>query len=136
MQSRVLALCLNIFSLLIMEGKKKLLHSIHHLLIGIALTLKGLSKFAHHEVLGGLILCFGLIILSYFIYLSIKRMESRTMHILIHLFEGFASLFIAYIFFVEGKQYLQYGFLLAAMGFFISVYIYIIRHKRPKAIKK
>ena len=115
-----------------MGRKKKLLHSIHHLLIGIALILKGFSKFAHHQVLGGLILCFGLIILSYFIYLSIKQMESRTMHILIHLFEGFASLFTAYIFFVEGKKYLQYGFLLAAIGFFISVYIYITRHKSQK----
>jgi hypothetical protein len=119
-----------------MVGKRKLLHSIHHLLIGIALILKGLSKFAHHQVLGGLIICFGLIILSYFIYLSIKRKESRTMHILIHLFEGFASLFTAYIFFVEGKKYLQHGFMLAAIGFFISVYVYIMRHKGPKAIKK
>lgn len=119
-----------------MVGKNKLLHSIHHLLIGIALTLKGVSKFAHHQVLGGLIICFGLIVLSYFIYRITKQRESRTMHILIHLFEGVASLFTAYIFFVEGKKYLQYGFILAAIGFFISVYIYIIRHKKQTAIKK
>ena len=119
-----------------MAGKNKLLHSIHHLLIAVALILKGISKLAHHPVLGGLILCFGLIILSYFIYLSSKRKESRAMHILIHLFEGFASLFTAYIFFVEGKKYLQYGFILAAIGFFISIGIYIVRHKTTKTIKK
>ena len=118
-----------------MAGKQKVLHSIHHLLISVALILKGLSKFSHHPVLGALITCFGLIILSYFIYLSYKRMESRAMHILIHLFEGFASLFTAYIFFVEGKKYLQYGFILAATGFFISVFVYIIKHKRTKAKK-
>jgi len=119
-----------------MVGKNKLLHSIHHLLIAVALILKGVGKFDHHQVLGGLMICFGLIVLSYFIYLSNKRKESRTMHILIHLFEAFASLFAAYIFFVEGKKYLQYGFILAAIGFFISVYVYIIRHKRSKAIKE
>ena len=54
------------------------------------------------------------------------------MHILIHLFEGLASLFTAYIFFEEGKKYLQYGFLLAAIGFFISVYVYAVKHKRTK----
>ena len=115
-----------------MVEKKKLLHSIHHLLIGLALILKGVGKFAHHPILGGLIICFGLIILTYFIYLSYKRKESRAMHILMHLFEGFASLFTAYIFFAEGKQYLQYGFILAAIGFFISVFVYVRRHKKSE----
>ena len=119
-----------------MAGKNKLLHSIHHLLISMALILKGVSKFSHHPVLGGLIICFGLIILSYFFYLNYKRKESRAMHILIHLFEGLASLFTAYIFFVEGKKYLQYGFILAAAGFFISVLIYIMRHKKADAKKE
>ena len=114
-----------------MVGKNKLLHSLQHLLIGITLILKGSDKFAHHhEFLGGLILSFGVIAMFYFIYLSITRNENSKMHIAIHLFEAFACLFTAYIFFVEGKKYLQYGFILASIGFFISVYLYVKRHKK------
>ena len=115
-----------------MATKNKLLSLIHHLIISVALILKGLDKFSHHKLLGGLIFCFGVIVLVYFVYVLLKQKESRTMHILIHLFEGLASLFTAYIFFEEGKKYLQYGFILAAIGFFISVYVYTVKHKKTK----
>ena len=118
-----------------MKRKNKLLSLIHHLLISVALILKGYDKFSHHKIFGGLIFSFGIIVLVYFIYMLLKQKESRSMHILIHLFEGFASLFTAYIFFEEGKKYLQYGFILAAIGFFVSVYVYTIKHKRTKHIK-
>ena len=54
------------------------------------------------------------------------------MHILIHLFEALASLFTAYIFYTDGKKYLQYVFVLAAIGFLVSVYVYIRKHKNRK----
>ncbi len=118
-----------------MATKNKLLSLIHHLIISVALILKGYDKFSHHKIFGGLIFCFGVIVLVYFIYVLLRQKESRTMHIFIHLFEGLASLFTAYIFFEEGKKYLQYGFILAAIGFFISVYVYAVKHNRTKDIK-
>lgn len=116
-----------------MSRKNKFLQNILHLFIGIALVLKGFNKISHHPVLGGLILSFGLVILAYFVYLSITQKESRTMHISIHLFEAFASVFTAYIFFMEGKKYLPYVFLLAATGFFISVYLYMKNHRKSRS---
>lgn len=118
-----------------MATRNKLLSLIHHLIISVALLLKGYDKFSHHKLFGGLIFCFGVVILVYFVYVLLKQKENRTMHILIHLFEGLASLFTAYIFFEEGKRYLQYIFILAAIGFFISVYVFAVKHKSTKGIK-
>ena len=116
-----------------MTAKNPVLHSIQHLLLGAVLVLKGIDKIPHHHILGGLILSFGIVVLLYFLYMVLKQKESRTMHILIHLFEAFASLFTAYIFFEEGKKYLQYALILAAIGFFVSVYVYMRNHKEKGA---
>lgn len=113
-----------------MTGKKHLLHSIHHLLIAGILILKGYDKYSHHNIIGGLMLFFGIIVLLYFIYMIFKKNESRTMNIVIHLFEALVSLFTAYIFFEEGKKYLQYMCLLASLGFFIAVYVSFTRRKK------
>ena len=114
-----------------MSGKKHKLHLFHHFMMSGILIFKGYDKFSHHYyVLGGLIFLFGLIVLSYFLYMLFKQKESNTMHILIHLFEGFASLFTAYIFYLEDKKYIQYGMLLAAIGFFISVIVYANKNRK------
>jgi len=112
-----------------MAAKNHLLHSFHHLLIGGVLVLKGFTKFGHHPLLGGLIFLFGIIILFYFFYSILKKTESRKMNIAIHIFEALVALFTAYIFWDEGKRYLQYASLLAAIGFFIAVYVYAKRNK-------
>ena len=106
-----------------MAGNKHLLHSFHHLLIGLILILKGSDKFQHHHLLGGLIFLFGVIIILCFIYILLKKDHSTSLAILVHLFEALVCLFTAYIFFEEGKKYLQYFFLFAAVGFFVSVVI-------------
>lgn len=113
----------------IMATKKYLLHSFHHFLIGGILVLKGFTKFDHHPLLGSLIILFGIIILLYFFYTILKKTESRKMNIAIHIFEALVAIFTAYIFWDEGKRYLQYASLLAAIGFFIAAYIHIKRKK-------
>lgn len=114
-----------------MGQKQQRLNSVLHLLLATTLILKGADKYPHHNVLGGLMLLFGIIVLFYFIYTVVKRKESRKMHIVILLFEALVSLFIAYIFFEDGKKYVQYVFILAAVGFFISAYI-ASRHTAPQ----
>ena len=113
-----------------MAGNKHLLHSFHHLLIGVILILKGSDKFPHHHLLGGLIFSFGVIIILSFIYIILKKDHSRGLSIIVHLFEALACLFTAYIFYEDGKKYLQYFFLLASFGFFISVVILIRKGKK------
>lgn len=113
-----------------MVKNKHRLNSVIHLLLGSTLILKGYDKYSHHNILGGVMLLFGIIVLLYFIYTILKKKESRTMHILIHVFEALVSLFIAYIFFEEGKKYVQYGFILAAIGFFIAAYVSFTNTKK------
>jgi hypothetical protein len=58
------------------------------------------------------------------------------MHILVHLFEALASLITAYIFYEEGKGYIHYFFILAAIGFFIAIYVYIQRKRKGEIVKQ
>ena len=106
-----------------MKAKKHILESIHHFIVGFFLILKGYDKMAHHQLIGGVILAFGGIILIYFLYEMLAKKQSRTLKILVHLFEAIALLFTTYIFFKDGKTYLQYFTLAAAIGFFISVIV-------------
>ena len=116
-----------------MAGDKHVLHSFHHLLIGAILVLKGSDKFPDHHFLGGLIFSFGVIIILSFIYILLKKDHSRSLSLIVHLFEALACLFTAYIFYEDGKKYLQYFFLLASFGFFISV---IIQFRKGKKVNK
>ena len=106
-----------------MAKNKHLLHSIHHLIVGLGLGLKGITKISHHPVIGGVILLFGAIIIFYFLYLQLKKQANAKLNDLVHVFEALASLFTAYVFFKEGATYLPYVFLLASIGFFIAIYV-------------
>ena len=107
-----------------MEGRKNLLHSIQHLLVSFVLILKGLDKFSHgHTFIGSILLIFGLVILGYFIYLARKKKHSLLLDNMVHLFEALTALFVAYLYYTEGSKYLHYVFLIAALGFFIAIYV-------------
>ena len=114
-----------------MAGKKHLLHSLHHFLTGTVLIIKGIDKISHHTIIGGLVLLFGVLILSFFVYTLLKKRHGQHLELMVHWFEALVSLFMAYIFFTEGARYLPYMFLLAAIGFFIAIYV----HSRRKAMK-
>jgi uncharacterized membrane protein YfcA len=115
-----------------MVNKNPKLHSLIHFLAGFSLTLKGYDKLSHHHmVIGSIILAFGIIILSYFFYVLLKKHPNKKLDLIVHWFEGFAALFTAYVFFAEGAKYLPYVFLLAAIGFFISIYVTHYRKKEP-----
>ena len=116
-----------------MVGRKQLLHSIHHLITGAVLIIKGVDKISHHPFIGGLILFFGVVILSYFIYALNKKQHSHNLELVVHWFEALVALFMAYIFFSEGKTFLPYVFLLAAIGFFISIYLI---YKKAKGLEQ
>ena len=72
---------------------------------------------------------FGVMILSYFIYSLNNKRHGHNLELVVHWFEALVALFMAYIFFSEGKTFLPYVFLLAAIGFFISIYLI---HKKAK----
>ena len=117
-----------------MAKNKHLLHSLHHLLVGVALCLKGAAKVSHHAFMGGLILLFGVTIISYFFYLQITKHATRKLTDLVHWFEAFASLFAAYIYFEEGATYLPYIFVLASIGFFIAIFVSYKKNRRVATV--
>lgn len=114
-----------------MASKKHLLHSIHHFLTGAVLIIKGIDKISHHAFIGSLILLFGVVILSYFIYTLFKKQHGQNLELVVLWFEALVALFVSYIFFKEGKALIQYAFLLASIGFFISIFVF---HKKKKVL--
>ena len=113
-----------------MAANKEIIHSINHFIVGFVLSLKGITKLSHHVVIGSIILLFGVIILGYFLYVVIKKHPSNSLSQTVHWFEALSCLFTAYILFEEGAKYLPYGFLLAAIGFFIAIYV---THKKESS---
>ena len=114
-----------------MQGRKHILHSLHHFLTGGALILKGSTKISHHAFIGSAILIFGILILAFFFYTLFKKHYGDKLELMVRWFEALVSLFTAYIFFTEGKTLLPYVFLLASIGFFISIYVF---HKKKKKL--
>jgi hypothetical protein len=114
-----------------MTGKKELLHSIHHFLTAAILITKGIDKIGHHLVIGGLMLLFGVIILGFFIYSLASKQHHDKLELIVRWFEAFVSLLMAYIFFTEEKKFLPYIFLLGAIGFFISIFVFHKNKRQP-----
>ncbi len=112
-----------------MKNKKHILEAFHHFIVGFFLAIKGVDKFTHHHLIGGLIFTFGIVILLYFLYEISAKKQGRTLKLLVHLFEGLALLFTSYILFEDDKIYLPYITLAASIGFFISV---VIIYNKPK----
>ena len=72
-----------------------------------------------------------LFLLSFFIYTLFKKQHGQRLELMVRWIEALISLFMAYIFFSEGKTLLPWVFLLAAVGFFVSIYVF---HKKNKKL--
>lgn len=115
-----------------MAGDRHKIKHVYHLVIGLTLILKGWEKIEHHyAVLGAILVLFGLITLFYCVLLLRgAHWVGRRLHLGAHLFEALAMLFTSYVFFRDGKHYIQYVTLLAALGFFGS-FLIMLRHPEP-----
>lgn len=101
---------------------KHKLRTLAHAVTGLALALKGYAKLTdHHAVIGSIILISGLTIIGYVLYDSRQQKHNRLLGTGIHFLEGLALLFTSWVYFEEGKTYLPYATLAAAIGFFVTV---------------
>lgn len=108
--------------------------TIAHVMTGAVLILKGYTKLTdHYAGVGSIILLFGLAIIGYVIYESRQKKQSPLLAIAVHFFEGLALLFTTYVYFDEGKTYIQYLTLAASIGFFVAVIILYKRYKKSTA---
>lgn len=101
---------------------KHKLGTLAHAVTGLALALKGYAKLTdHHAVIGSIILISGLTIMGYVLYDSRQQKHNKLLGTGIHFLEGLALLFTSWVYFEEGKTYLPYATLAAAIGFFATV---------------
>lgn len=104
--------------------KSKLL-SIHHFLVGVILFTKGLDKIQHHHsVIGWTILLLGLVVLGYFVFLKLSKRPHPVLEMAVHFFESIALFLTSYIYFQEGKKFLPYVTLCAAIGFLVATFFH------------
>lgn len=110
------------------EAKNKL-EAVSHLIVGILLFVKGYDKLSHHFIFTGIIiLSMSLIIISYFIYLSAKKIHDKKLELAVHIAEGVALLFTSYVYWETGKQYLPYATGIAGIGYLIAAVIRWRKH--------
>jgi len=103
--------------------------SLHHFFVALILITKGLDKLEHHHnVIGWTILIFGIIALAYFIASKLSKKLSYKLDISIHIFESIALLLTTYVYFHEGKTFLPYVTLIAAVGFLIAAFLHYRKH--------
>lgn len=104
---------------------KSKLESFHHFVVAVILIAKGFAKLQHHHsIMGWTILLMGLIILVYFIFIKFSKKPHSVLGILIHLFESLALFLTSYAYFQEGKSFLPYVTLLAAVGFLVATFVH------------
>ena len=118
-----------------MKNKKHIFELIQHFIVGFFLTLKGFDKLSHYPIIGSIVLSFGLILLFYFVSELIKAHQSKTLNLLANLFEAVALLLATYLFYTEGKLYIQYATLIASIGFFITFFILVFKNDKKHAEK-
>jgi hypothetical protein len=110
-----------------MYNKKHFKKAIHHLIIGVLLILKGVDKYSDHQFIGGCIVFMGTVIILYFMFDLIWKKEGIVLKSFVHLFEGLALFFTAYVYYKEGKTYLPYITWLASLVFMIWFFVDTIR---------
>lgn len=113
------------------KSAKQKIESLPHLITGIFLMIKGFDKMQHHyQFIGLLITLFGVIIFAYYLYEQLSAGADRRLKLIVHIFECLTLLLTTYVFFREGKTYLPYATLLAALLFLVAIIIHLRKEKR------
>jgi CHASE2 domain-containing sensor protein len=101
---------------------KERLPFIHHMFIAIIAITSGLNKIdSPYSSIGWLLVVLGAVVLGYFVYTLVTKRLNRSIRPVILGVECTAMLCASYMYFAEGKQFLPYATLLAALGYFIAV---------------
>ncbi|MBK6275861.1 MAG: hypothetical protein IPF58_14755 [Saprospirales bacterium] len=112
---------------------KSNLFSIQHILVALVLIPKGLDKIEHHHIfywlddsINGN---------NYFRLLYLSKITKTKNHFLligIHLFESISLFLTSYVYFEEGKKFLPYVTLIAAIGFLVAMMTHITKIKKQE----
>jgi hypothetical protein len=112
-----------------MKAKKHLL-SFQYIVVAVILLTKGWDKIQHHHsAIGWTILLFGVIVLGYFVYIKTARQSNHWLELIMHFFESVALFLTTYVYFQEGKSFLPYVTLAAAIGFLVATVLHIKNHR-------
>ncbi len=108
--------------------------SLQHLISGAVLALKGFDKLQQsHLYIGAVLFALGIFVLAYFAFdrLTPDR-GAKWLATIVHASEGFAFMSLAYLYFEEGKSYLPFAVLVAAVGFLAAALVHGLRSKRAR----
>lgn len=105
------------------------LETLQGVLLSLLLILTGVQNFEGYPVMSSMVGLFGIALFAYSIFLVRRGRDSLFKVVMISL-EGLALVLTAYIYFSEGKVYLPYAILLAAIICFIGAVI--LNNKRKK----
>lgn len=98
-----------------MVSKRIDLETIGHLIAAAVLLLKGYDKLGHgHLGIGLTLLVSGALVLAFLVYTMRTGRGHRFASAAVFAFEALAMTLIAYLYFGEGKRYVQYATLAAA----------------------
>lgn len=102
-------------------------HSLHrlrelqHVVAGVVLALKALSKFESGDLIaGGLLTTLALLIFVYFFFARFGRASWGRFAAFVHLCESAAMSLLTYYYVEEGKAYLPFATFAAAAGYFVA----------------
>jgi hypothetical protein len=114
-----------------MARKRIDLETAGHLIAAAVLLLKGFDKLDHgHVGIGLTLLASGAILVAFFAYVLRTGRGQQAASALVLLLEALAMALITYFFFEEGKQFVQYATMLAAVMYLFAFVRTLVKSKQ------
>lgn len=110
-----------------MSAKHNPLETLAHYLTAAVVLLKGFDKATHfneHPVTASLLILLGTLILVATIFHRYFTKHFKDFRIILHTFEFFVLIIVAYYYFSEGKRALPSVYVIAAIGHAISAWFF------------
>lgn len=115
-----------------MAAKKSKFEKIQFLVMSIILATTAVNRLDDYPVMSYVILGFALILVGFFILGLIKKRENQRLQVIGFICESIGLVCTAFVYLKDGKVFIPYMFILAAMGFFLAATIGFRRSRKKK----
>ncbi|HET8885779.1 MAG TPA: hypothetical protein VFM70_05430 [Salinimicrobium sp.] len=115
-----------------MAHKKSKFEKIQFLLLSIVLFATAMNRMDAYPVMAYIIMGMSLILLLFFILGFVKKKKNHQLQVAGFICESIGLIFTAFVFLKDGKVFIPYMFILAAMGFFLAATIGFRRNRKKK----
>ena len=108
-------------------NRKKILEHLQYFIAGFILIITGIQNVQSYAFVGYINILIGVFLLVSIILLRITRTPFDYLKPILYSVEGIGFLMAMYLYLLKDTQFLHYMFLLAAIGNFISAYVFTKR---------